>query len=135
MQDHFIRAAEYVLQVAGGGVENVPEPLAGSLRSKADEIARLSAQLRACIGEEVASSDFRVIAPRAGEEFDGVTMDDANASGGAPSVGRVFCTTGLGLLRRQQMKKSGEEAGDVATTVVRKVKVMLEDVARELLEL
>lgn len=121
------------MQVAGGRVETIPESLAGSLRGKAGEIARLCVQLRSHIGEDVASSDFGVIAPRAGNPFDGATMDDANASGGQTSVGRVLCTAGLGLLRREKMKKSGEEAEGVATLVVKKADVMLDDVVRELL--
>lgn len=47
------------------------------LRKARGEIARLSAQLRSHIGEDVVSSDFGVKSPRTWDPFDSATIDDA----------------------------------------------------------
>lgn len=129
LQTRLLHIAVCTLQSAGGHVENMDD----RLLIKMGEIVKLTIQLRSYISEGASSSEFVVINPDSGEEFSKDLMDDSNAVRGRESIGVVLCMMGLGLLRCEQMRKSGEEPGSISMTVLKRASVALEDTVAELM--
>ena len=93
-----------------------------------EAIIKASLYLKQVLGEQVTSSDMKIISLEGGENFDPNFMDDAEGPGGEvplPEVKEiVLCTTELGLRREAKVDKAGQSAMDI--TVLLKPKVVLE---------
>lgn len=113
-----------VLHFAGWYLE--PELVNHGPSRRIEDIVRLIEQIRTHIRQDVASSDFIVFAPQMQDTFNAETMEDVYASRGRTKEGveLVFCATAVGLL---QIKKTGQGAGAMLTTAVRKAKVVLKN--------
>lgn len=129
LQIRLLRIAACTLRSAGGYLGGMDD----GLLIKMGEIIKLTIQLRSYIGEDATSSEFTVIHPVPGAVFTKDVMDDTNAVRGKDSTGVVLCTTELGLMRCEQMRKSRDDVGSISTTVLKKAIVVLEDTIGELM--
>ncbi|KAF7970804.1 hypothetical protein HWV62_22806 [Athelia sp. TMB] len=82
-----------------------------------EAIINASLYLKHVLGEQVTSSDLKIISVEGGESFDPTCMDDAEGPGGEvplPEVKEiVLCTTELGLRREAKVDKGDQSTVDI----------------------
>lgn len=136
LKQRFVEIVTNVLEIAGARLKTVPDTMIESVRDRIREIIVLITRIQRHVGEDISSSDFRLIAPRGGDRFAEDVMEDANSCEGAPAQmdTAVLGATGLGLLRQQQTRRFGEKDGEIVVDVLLKASVMLDDLVDEFME-
>ena len=117
-----------VLVTAGwaGSIEQVRTAIVTKFWDRLVVVAKQAIRLRKTIGEDIISSDYKVLYVKQGDEFDPAIMDDAyaeepsNSQSGTRISGGVLCSE-LGLWR---ITKENRENGRVESIVL-KPKVVL----------
>lgn len=136
LKQRFVEIVTNVLEIAGARLKTVPDAMIESVRDRVREIIVLIIRIQRHVSEDIASSDFRLIAPRGGDKFAEDVMEDANSCEGTSVQinAAVLGATGLGLLRQQQTRKFGEKEGEIVVDVLLKATVMLDDLVDEFMK-
>jgi hypothetical protein len=105
---------------------------ASVLREKVSDIVTESIKVQKAIGEDIASSDFQIICPRANELFHSDSMEDIDDCGRkrrkVVAAVPILCTTALGLRRREKLANEDGKEGEIRTMTLLKAKVALQGV-------
>ena len=98
-----------------------------AVAGKLKHIIQLCLQLREYIGEHVSSSDFVLLCPRPGVDFNAQLMHDAygGPEGGKGAKTEVLYITELGLRRREKVAKPAPGQPSVVEAVPAKAGVFL----------
>lgn len=133
LRDEFVRGLTMILVVAGVSlpVNAVHQKVLAVFGDKVASIATQAMEIQRVTGEEIISTEFRVICPQCDDAFSNEFMENGD-NGGARGKGSpgeeerlpIMCTTDLGL-RRYAKQGKAKDKDDVEESVLLKANVLL----------